>query len=53
MQNGQPAGDDVLLKSNLGEATNLRGVTDEGQLLYWEQVGGQDIAIAERTDDLV
>ena len=52
MQNGQPAGDDVLLKSSLGEATNLRGVTDEGQLLYWEQVGGQDIAVAERIDDL-
>ena len=48
MQNGQPTGDDVLLKSNLGAATTLGGVTTEGQLFYFETVGGSDIAITER-----
>ena len=47
-QNGQPTGDDVLIKSNLGAATTLRGVTAEGQLIYHERVGGRDIAITER-----
>ena len=48
MRNGQPTGDDVLVKSNLGAATSLRGVTDQGQLVYHEWVGGRDIAITER-----
>lgn len=50
MQNGHSIGDDVLLKSNLGEATRLRGVTVDGRLFVHEQVGGSDIAIAERPD---
>ena len=48
MQNGQPTGDDILLKSNLGAATTLGGVTTAGQLFYFETVGGSDIAITER-----
>ena len=47
-QNGQPTGDDVLVKSNLGAATTLRGVTTEGQLIYHELVSGRDIALTER-----
>ena len=50
MQNGQPAGPEVLIKANLGEATFLRGVTTEGQLVYFEQFGGRDIAITERIE---
>ena len=48
IQNGQPSGDDVLIKSNLGTGTNLRGMTTEGQLYYHDLVGGQGIAITER-----
>ena len=50
MQNGQPADPEVLIKANLGEATFLRGVTTEGQLVYFEQFGGRDIAITERIE---
>ena len=50
MQHGEPAGQEVVVKSNLGAATYLRGVTTEGQLVYFEAVGGFDIAIAERID---
>ena len=50
MRHGEPAGEAVVVKSNLGEATYLRGVTTEGQLVYFEAVGGFDIAIADRID---
>ena len=50
MQDGRPVGPEVVVKSNLGEATFLRGVTTTGQLVYFEVVGGRDIGIAERTD---
>ncbi len=50
MHNGQPTSDDFLLKSNLGEATRLRGVTTDGRLFVYERVGGSDVAIAERTE---
>ena len=50
MQNGQPAGQEIIIKSNLGAATSLRGVTTEGQLFVHETVGGRDIAITERID---
>ena len=48
MQDGRPVGPEVVVKSNLGEATFLRGVTATGQLVYFEVVGGRDIGIAER-----
>ena len=48
IKNGQPTGHEVLIKSNLGAATRLGGVTTSGQLFYHEQVGGRDIAITER-----
>ena len=50
MQDGQPVGHEVLVKSNLGAETNLRDVTTKGQLFVHELVGGRDIAIAERID---
>ena len=50
MQDGRSVGPEVVVKSNLGEATFLRGVTTTGQLVYFEVVGGRDIGIAERTD---
>lgn len=50
MRDGQPVGPEVMVKSNLGEMTSLRHVTDAGQLFYFEQVGGRDIGIAERAD---
>ena len=50
MQHGEPAGEAVVVKSNLGEVTRLRAVTTEGQLVYFEGVGGFDVAIAERID---
>ena len=48
MKNGQPTGDEVLIKSNLGAATDLRGVTTARQLLVHELVGGRDIFIADK-----
>ena len=53
MQNGQPSGDEVLITSNLGSETFLRGVTAEGRLLAYERLGGRDVAIAERIDTTV
>ncbi|TDI23213.1 MAG: hypothetical protein E2P06_10385 [Acidobacteria bacterium] len=53
MDNGQPAGPEVIVKSNLGAATWLRAVTTAGQLVYFEAVGGFDIAIADRIDRTV
>ena len=50
MENGQPVGDDVLIKSSLGTESHLRGMTTEGQLYYHELVGGMDVAVMERTD---
>ena len=50
MQDGRPVGPEVVVKSSLGEATFLRGVTTTGQLVYFEVVGGRDIGIVERTD---
>ena len=50
MQNGEPAGQEVVVKSNLGAATQLRGVTTEQQLFAFELVGGRDIGITERID---
>ena len=50
MQNGQPAGQEIIIKSNLGAATSLRGVTTKGQLFVHEMVGGRDIAITERVN---
>ena len=50
MRHGEPAGEAVVVKSNLGEMTRLRAVTAEGQLVYFEGVGGFDVAIAERID---
>ena len=50
MQNGEPAGQEVVVKSNLGAATLLRGVTTEQQLFVFELVGGRDIGITERID---
>ncbi len=50
MQNGEPAGQEVVVKSNLGAATQLRGVTTEQQLFVFELVGGRDIGITERID---
>jgi Tol biopolymer transport system component len=47
MQNGQPAGQEIIIKSNLGAATSLRGVTTKGQLFVHEMVGGRDVAITE------
>ena len=50
MRHGEPAGEAVVVKSNLGAGTSLRAVTTEGQLVYFEVVGGFDVAIAERID---
>lgn len=47
MQQGRPLGDDLLLKSNLGADTRLRGVTSDGRLFVHERFGGTDVAIAE------
>ena len=48
MHDGQPAGDAFLIKSNLGAATRLRGMTTDGQIVVHEQVGGREAAITER-----
>ena len=50
MRAGQPLGDDVLIKANFGTGTSLRGITPEGQLFYYETVGGMSVAIAERVE---
>ena len=47
MTNGRPAGREVLIKSNLGALTRLRGVSTDGTLFVHEQFGGTDVAIAE------
>ena len=52
IKNGQSSGHEILIKPNLGVSTFLRGVTAEDQLFYYEQVGGRDIAVTERIDDL-
>jgi TolB protein len=48
MENGRPTGPDVFVKSNLGAASFLQGVTTDGQLFVHEMVGGRDVAITER-----
>lgn len=47
MTNGRPAGREVLIKSNLGALTRLRGVSTDGTLFVHEQFGGTDVAISE------
>jgi Tol biopolymer transport system component len=51
MKGSQPAGDPILIKPNIGEATSLRSITDDGKLFYGEETGGQDIAIVERGEN--
>jgi Tol biopolymer transport system component len=48
MQNGQPAGQEFVVKSNLGAESFLQGVTAEDRLFVHEMVGGRDVAITER-----
>ncbi|MDA2927191.1 tetratricopeptide repeat protein [Acidobacteria bacterium AH-259-G07] len=50
IKNGQPTGHEVLIKSNLGSATFLRGVTTKGQLFYHETASGPGIVLMERTN---
>ena len=50
MEDGQPVGDPLLIKSNLGESTFLRSMTSDGKLFYAEQVVGPDIVLMERPD---
>jgi len=51
MKEGQAAGDPILIKPNIGEATSLRSITDDGKLFYGEETGGVDVAIVERGDN--
>ncbi len=48
MKAGEPVGDPVLIKSNIGDNSFLRSLTTDGKLFYSEQLSGPDIAIMAR-----